>query len=102
MKFFNWFKTLWHRDAVAKATQTAQLLVQGLTNDQFQIIVDKVEHASHLPISGYDKAMRVREVVTSPHFVQSYKLPPWVQQGIDFASVVVQLAWVVAKLTKRI
>jgi hypothetical protein len=46
--------------------------------------------------------MRVRDVVTSPHFVQSYKLPPWVQQGIDFASVVVQLAWVVAKLTKRI
>ena len=42
MKFFNWFKTLWHRDAVAKAIQTAQLLVQGLSTDQFQIIVDKV------------------------------------------------------------
>ena len=102
MKFFNWFKTLWHRDAVAKATQTAQLLVQGLTADQFNIVIDKVVHASQLPVSGIDKAMRVREVVTSPHFVQSYKLPPWVQQGIDFASVVVQLAWVVAKLTKRI
>ena len=102
MKFFAWFKTLWHRDAVAKAIQTAQLLVQGLTNDQFQIIVDKVVHASQLPVSGLDKAMRVREVVTSPHFVQIYKMPPWAQQGIDFASVVVQLAWVVAKLTKRI
>jgi len=102
MKFFTWFKSLWHRDAVAKATETAQLLVAGLSHDQFQVIVDNVTLASKMPVSGIEKAMRVQEIISSPRFVQSYKTPPWVQQGIDFASVVVQLAWVVAKLTKRI
>jgi len=102
MKFFNWFKSLWHRDAVAKATETARLLVAGLSQDQFQAVVDNVEKASKMPVSGLDKAMRVREIITSPRFKLTHNTPPWVQQGIDFASVIVQLAWVVAKLTKRI
>jgi hypothetical protein len=55
-----------------------------------------------MPVSGLDKAMRVREIITSPRFTLTHGTPPWVQQGIDFASVIVQLAWVVAKLTKRI
>lgn len=102
MKFFNWFKSLWHRDAVAKATETARMLVAGLSNEQFQVIVDNVTLASKMPVSGLDKAMRVREIITSPRFAIANGTPPWVQQGIDFASVIVQLAWVVAKLTKRI
>jgi chemotaxis signal transduction protein len=102
MKFFNWFKSLWHRDAVAKATETARMLVAGLSNEQFQVIVDNVTLASKMPVSGLDKAMRVREIISSPRFTLTHGTPPWVQQGIDFASVIVQLAWVVAKLTKRI
>jgi hypothetical protein len=102
MSFFTWFRSLWHRNAVVKATETAQVLVDGLSTDQFQVVVDKVEEASKLKISGAEKAVLVRDIIMSARFTEAYKTPSCVQQGIDFASVIVQLAWVVAKLTKRI
>lgn len=102
MNIFAWFRSVWHRDAVNKATATAKTLVDGLSTDQFQVVVDEVVRISKSDAPGLEKAAKVRELITTPAFTASYKFPPWVQQGIDFASTIVQLAWAVAKITKRI
>ncbi len=48
------------------------------------------------------KAAKVRDIITNPTIVSAYKLPDWARDGINFASTIVQLAWAVAKITKRI
>ena len=102
MNIFSWFRSVWHRDAVNKATATAKTIVDGLSTDQFQVVVDEVVRISKENIPGIEKAAKVREVITNPQFAGAYRFPSWVQQGIDFASTIVQLAWAVAKITKRI
>jgi hypothetical protein len=102
MNIFNWWRSLWHRDAVNKATATAKVLVDGLSTDQFNLVVDEVVRASKTDLPGIEKAKAVRDAITNPNLVAAYKLPPWVNQGIDLASTIVQLAWVVAKVLKRI
>jgi hypothetical protein len=102
MNIFAWFRTLWHKDAINKATETAKTLVAGLSTDQFQLVVDKVAQVSKEQISGLEKAAKVREIITNPAIVSAYRLPDWARDGINFASTIVQLAWAVAKITKRI
>jgi len=99
---FTWFRSVWHKDAISKATSAAKTLVDGLSTDQFNLVVDKVAQIGKEEMPGLEKAKKVKDIITSPTMVSSYKFPPWVNQGIDFASTVVQLAWVVAKLTNRI
>lgn len=102
MDIFKWFRSIWHKDAINKATDAAKTFVEGLSTDQFQLVVDKVAQVSREPISGIEKANRVKDIITNPAIVSMYKLPDWTIQGINFASTIVQLAWTVAKLTKRI
>jgi hypothetical protein len=102
MNIFAWFRTLWHKDAVNKMTATATTLIQGLSTDQFQLVVDKVEQVSKEKISGLEKAVKVQEIINNPAVISKYKLPDWARDGINFASTIVQLAWAVAKITKRI
>ena len=102
MNIFAWFRTLWHKDAVNKATAAATTLIQGLSTDQFQYVVDKVAQVGKEPISGLEKAAKVREIISNPAIVAAYRLPDWARDGINFASTIVQLAWAVAKITKRI
>jgi len=99
---FTWFRSVWHKDAINKATTAAKTLVDGLSTDQFQLVVDKVAQVGKEDMPGIEKAKKVKDIITSPSTTAAYKLPPWVNQGIDFASTIVQLAWVVAKLTNRI
>jgi hypothetical protein len=102
MNIFAWFRTLWQNDAIYKATKAATTLVAGLSTDQFQLVVDKVAQVGKEQISGLEKAAKVKDIITNPAIVSAYKLPDWANQGINFASTIVQLAWVVAKITKRI
>ena len=102
MNIFKWFRTLWHKDAINKATAAAQTLVSGLSTDQFHLVVDKVAQIGKEQISGLEKAAKVKDIITNPSVIGAYKFPDWANQGINFASTIVQLAWVVAKLTKRI
>ncbi len=102
MNIFSWFRSLWHRDAVNKATATAKTIVAGLSTDQFQVVVDEVVRIGKSDLPGLEKAAKVREAITNREFAAAYKFPSWVNQGIDFASTIVQLAWAVAKITKRI
>lgn len=102
MNIFAWFRTLWHRDAVNKATAAAKALLDGITTDQFQVVVDEVEKVAKEPITGIEKAAKVKDIVTNPTFSAAYRFPSWVKEGIDLGSTIIQLAWVVAKLTKRI
>ena len=102
MNIFAWFRTLWHKDAINKLTASATTLVAGLSTDQFQLVVDKVAQVSKEPISGLEKAAKVKDIITNPTIVSAYKLPDWARDGINFASTIVQLAWAVAKITKRI
>lgn len=102
MNIFTWWRSLWHKDAVNKSIAAAKVLVDGLTTDQFHVVVDEVVRVSKTDLPGIEKAKMVKDAITNPVLVSSYKLPPWVNQGIDLASTVVQLAWVVAKVLKRI
>lgn len=102
MNIFAWFRTLWHKDAINKLTASATTLVAGLSTDQFQLVVDKVAQVSKEQISGLEKAAKVKDIITNPAVVSAYRLPDWANQGINFASTIVQLAWAVAKITKRI
>jgi hypothetical protein len=102
MNIFAWFRTLWHKDAVDKAAKAATAIIDGLSTDQFYKVVDEVERIGKEPITGLEKAEKVRAVITDPKIVSAYRFPDWVKQGIDFASTIVQLAWAVAKITKRI
>lgn len=102
INIFTWFRSVWHKDAINKATETAKTLVAGLSTDQFQLVVDKVAQVSKEQISGLEKAAKVREIITNPAIVAAYRLPDWARDGINFASTIVQLAWAVAKITKRI
>jgi hypothetical protein len=102
MNIFSWWRSLWHKDAVNKSIATAKVLIDGLTTDQFYVVVDEVTRASKSNLTGIQKAKMVKDAITNPTLVSSYKLPPWVNQGIDLASTIVQLAWVVAKVLKRI
>ena len=102
INIFQWFRSVWHRDAVKKATETAKILIDGLSTDQFNVVVDEVVRASKSDKPGIEKAKDVKDAITNPTLASAYKFPPWVNQGIDLASTVVQLAWVVAKVLKRI
>lgn len=102
MNIFKWWRSLWHRDAVNKATATAKVLIDGLSTDQFNVVVDEVVRASKSDLPGLEKAKAVKDAITDPKIAAAYKFPSWVTQGIDFASTIVQLAWVVAKALKRI
>lgn len=102
MNIFAWFRSVWHRDAVKKATETAKVLVDGLSTDQFNLVVDEVVKASKADLPGVEKAKAVKDIITNPSYGAAYKMPEWVNQGINLASTVVQLAWVVAKILKRI
>jgi hypothetical protein len=102
MNIFTWWRSLWHKDAVNKATATAKVLIDGLTTDQFNVVVDEVVRVSKSDAPGLEKAKAVKDAITDPKLAGAYKFPPWVNQGIDLASTVVQLAWVVAKVLKRI
>lgn len=102
MNIFTWWRSLWHKDAVNKSIAAAKTLVDGLTTDQFYVVVDEVVRASKSDVSGFEKAQAVKAAITNPNLAAAYKLPMWVNQGIDLASTVVQLAWVVAKVLRRI
>jgi hypothetical protein len=102
INIFQWFRSLWHKDVAAKSLETAKTLISGLSTDQFYLVVDEVTRVGNEPISGLEKAKKVKDIITDPKIVSAYRLPPWVNQGIDLASTVVQLAWVVAKVLKRI
>lgn len=102
MNIFTWWRSLWHKDAVNKATATAKVLIDGLTTDQFHVVVDEVVRVSKTDLRGLEKAKAVKDAITDPKLASAYKFPPWVNQGIDLASTIVQLAWVVAKVLKRI
>ena len=102
MNIWSLFTRLWHKDAVNKTTALAKTIVDGLSTDQFQLVVDKVAQVGKEPISGLEKAAKVREIISNPAIVAAYRLPDWARDGINFASTIVQLAWAVAKITKRI
>ncbi len=102
INIFQWFRSLWHKDAVNKSVAAAKALISGLSTDQFYMVVDEVERVAKEPIDGLEKAKKVKDVITDPKIMSAYRLPPWVNQGIDLASTVVHLAWVVAKVLKRI
>lgn len=102
MNIFTWWKSIWHRDAVSATTNMAKTLISGLTSAQFNVVVDEVVRASKSSLTGQEKAKAVKAAITNPALVAAYRLPAWVNQGIDMASTIVQLAWVVAKILNRI
>lgn len=102
MNIFSFFRSFWHRDAVSKATNAARTIVTGLSTDQFNWVVDEVVRTSRMDKPGLEKARHVTALISDPKLVTAYRFPPWVVEGIDFASTVVHLAWVVAKILKRI
>lgn len=102
MTLWNWFKSLWTRDATNAAIKAATVLADGLTKYQFHLVVDKVVGISTSNMTGAEKADAVIAAVGDPIFNSAYKMPPWVKEGVNVLRTVVQLAWTVAKITKRI
>ena len=102
MNIWDWFKSLWSRDATQAAVKAATTIANGLSSDQFHLIVDKVVHVSREPISGIEKANKVAAIVSDPIFSVSYRMPSWVREGVDVLTTIIKLAWFVAKATGRI
>ncbi len=99
---WQWFQSVWHRDSVKKAIEFAKTAADGLTTDQFHVVVDQVVAVSKEQIPGLEKAAKVEQIVTSPDFSAKYQLPDWAKNGISVASTVIKVAWFVAKLRKLI
>ncbi len=107
-KLWTWIKSLFATNAIAKATEAAKALTEGLSTDQFGQIVDEVvsiagsKNAAGEPLPGLEKAALIEVLLSSPEIVNAYKFPPWVTDGFNALSTIVKLAWTVARLSKRI
>lgn len=99
-KIFAWFRR--NKSKAELARQTALALHDGLTDPQFEMVVDRVKAVSTESISGVQKAGRVAQIITDSGFMETHGFPTWIKDSVNMVGVIVSLAYTVAKLTGRI